>query len=321
MFQGANRWRSQPIRNSSPNLRPLAGASSASGATSRDLAQSDEAGATQKRKGWVFLIALLAVAALVFLLVMLLHQPGDPQMTVISGTGVQSGDTGGGTINAGNTAAGPTDAAVADGDTGANSAAGTGAADAAAAANGSGNQGALRVYISGAVNTPGVIELATGDRLIDAINLCGGLSDDAAAEFVNLAALVEDGMHIHIPRLSEVAGQTPPLGTSNGLGSALLAGTSADAGTSTGTDSAAGAGSSSSTGSTASSTASPGLVNINSADEATLQTLPGIGPVTAQRIIAYRTANGPFQQTSDLKKVSGIGDARYADIQALVTCR
>lgn len=62
-----------------------------------------------------------------------------------------------------------------------------------------------------------------------------------------------------------------------------------------------------------------GLININTADEAALDTLPGIGPATAKAIIAYRTENGPFSQISDIKNVKGIGDKKFAEIQSLIT--
>ena len=68
------------------------------------------------------------------------------------------------------------------------------------------------------------------------------------------------------------------------------------------------------TGTSPSSSPTSGLVNINTADAATLDTLPGIGPAIAARIIEYRDAHGPFSTTEEIKKVSGIGDAKYADL-------
>ena len=175
----------------------------------------------------------------------------------------------------------------------------------------------IYVYISGAVNSPGVVCLASGSRLIDAVESCGGLTDDAASDYVNLAALLEDSCHYYIPRYSDIdayrqQGGTPELD--------LLAGIDwnnpdSPAGTSV---SSAVAGPDSS-GSSSQQSGFP--VDINSADLAGLQTVPGIGPVTAQRIIDYRQQNGRFQRLEDLLLISGIGDKRLSDMRGYLTCR
>lgn len=137
------------------------------------------------------------------------------------------------------------------------------------------------VYVTGAVNKPGVVSLAEGARVADAVNACGGLLPTADAEKVNMAQAPKDGQQIRVPEK-----QT------------------------------AGAPAASSTGKTASGTAKQGtaegdLVNLNTADEKALDTLPGIGPAMAKRIIEYRETEGGFQSVEDLKKVKGIGEAKF----------
>lgn len=128
------------------------------------------------------------------------------------------------------------------------------------------------IYINGAVNQPGVISVPAGTRVIDAINRAGGLAQGADVNKLNLAQSVKDGMHIFVPG-----------GT---VGTAAAAGS----------DGAA---------------VKEGRVNINTADKAELDKLPGIGPALAQRIIDYRQANGLFKSPDELKKVQGISENKY----------
>jgi competence protein ComEA len=142
------------------------------------------------------------------------------------------------------------------------------------------------VDVAGAVNSPLVAELPAGSRVDDAINAAGGVTGEADMRSVNRAAPLADGDRVYIPTTEETAsGGTLPA-------SAATAGSSADAG---GSAQAAGQG-------------ADGRVNINTADSATLQTLNGVGPATAQKIIDYREQHGPFESIEDLTKVSGIGD-------------
>lgn len=141
------------------------------------------------------------------------------------------------------------------------------------------------VDVDGSVRTPGVYRLTTSQRIADAIEAAGGLAEDADVSSVNRASKVIDGQKIHIPREGEVP--------SGGAEGSVVAG-----------DSVA---------------ASPtGLVNINSADAAELETLPGVGPSTAQAIIDDRTQNGPFASTDDLMRVSGIGEKKFAKLQGKI---
>lgn len=141
----------------------------------------------------------------------------------------------------------------------------------------------VRVYVSGAVATPGVYTLPPHSLVNDALQAAGGATADADLEKINLAQEVRDQQQIHVPRKGEAApGQATP-----GPGGA----------------------------------ATPGAdkVNINTATLAELDTLPKVGPSTAQKIIDYRTKNGPFNKIEDLKNVSGIGDATFEGFKDLIT--
>jgi len=157
----------------------------------------------------------------------------------------------------------------------------------------------IHVYISGAVNNPDVYELPSCARAVDALRLAGGFKDDAASEALNLAALLEDGTQIHVltrKELEEAGGSTVAIsapgtvGAPGGQASAAASGKTAD-----------------------------GLVNINTADSTLLQTLPGVGPVTADKIVADREANGPYTSIEDLARVSGIGPKRVEALEGIAS--
>jgi competence protein ComEA len=152
------------------------------------------------------------------------------------------------------------------------------------------------VHIAGAVVRPGVQHLGAGARVVDAVERAGGATPDAELGRVNLAAPVQDGQQVYVPRVGEV----PP---------APVGGGPAGAGASGGSGSA-GAGAAGQPG---------GLVNLNTATTEELDTLPGVGPATAEAIIAHREANGPFTSVDQLLDVRGIGDAKLADLRDLVT--
>lgn len=140
----------------------------------------------------------------------------------------------------------------------------------------------LIVDVSGRVRKPGVYSLDKGSRAIDALNLAGGALPGVNLGDINLAHLLFDGEQIIVG--------APRVTYSSGSRSAPKA--------------------------KAPTAASP--LSLNSATLAQLDTLPGIGPVMANRIFAYRKLNGPFILLEDLKKVSGIGDATFAEISKLV---
>ncbi|MDQ6695097.1 MAG: ComEA family DNA-binding protein [Chloroflexota bacterium] len=154
----------------------------------------------------------------------------------------------------------------------------------------------LAVDVSGAVAKPGVYKLAAGARIIDAIQLAGGAVADADIEAVNLAARLADGDHIIVPH--KVQG-----GASSGSRPAEVPAIAHP----TRSPSAKHA------------SATPSVtVNINTATQAQLETLPNIGPSLAARIIVYRDQHGPFGTTDGLKNVAGIKEALYAKIKAYV---
>lgn len=141
------------------------------------------------------------------------------------------------------------------------------------------------VYVVGAVNAPGVYGLPRTARVTDAITAAGGFSADAASESLNLARVVADGEQITVARLSS-GGEEGGVAT----GAVAASGISAD-----------------------------GKVNINQANLEELKTLDGVGDVTAQKIIDSRESEGAFKTIEDLKRVSGIGDKKYAAIADAIT--
>jgi competence protein ComEA len=151
----------------------------------------------------------------------------------------------------------------------------------------------LVVHVAGAVARPGVVTVAAGSRVVDALDAAGGATADADLDRLNLAAPLSDGARIAVPR----RGQPPP---------PLDAGASGGAGAPAG-----GAGDG--------ATAGSGPVNLNTATQAELESLPGIGPALATAIIDERERSGGFRAVTDLRRVRGIGDARFAQIEALVT--
>ena len=157
--------------------------------------------------------------------------------------------------------------------------------------DGTSQDGGLTVYVTGAVNQPGVVTVATGARVADAVNACGGLSPDADGEAINMAQAVKDGQQIRVPAK----------GAQNAA---------ANGGNNTASAKAGGSANSADTG---------GLVNINTADEKALDTLPGVGPATAQKIIEYRENEGAFQSPEDIMKVRGIGKAKYEKMKDKIT--
>jgi competence protein ComEA len=152
-----------------------------------------------------------------------------------------------------------------------------------------------QVYVVGAVPRPGVYALAPDSRVQQAVLAAGGLSAEADAEAINLADRVYDGQRLYVPYQGT---PTPPPPT------AIVAPAPTAAAASGG-------------GSEAESPAA--LININTATAQELEALPGIGAVYAGRIVAYREANGPFTDPTQLTEVAGIGPARYAEIAPYIT--
>lgn len=135
------------------------------------------------------------------------------------------------------------------------------------------------VYVCGAVVLSGLYELKTGDRIYDAVCAAGGMTSEADADAVNLAAAAQDGQKIYIPYQGESY-------TEDGTAEAFL---TAD-----------------------------GKININTADVTLLMSLPGIGEAKAEAIAAYRTEHGSFLSTEEIMNVSGIKESSYAKIKDLI---
>ena len=139
------------------------------------------------------------------------------------------------------------------------------------------------VHVSGAVRNPDVYRLPSEARVKDAVLAAGGFTPDADAEQINLAEHIVDAQHIHIPRQGEVPPAAPPAQDGQ---------PATDAGA---------------------------LLNVNTASATELEALDGVGKVLAERIIEYRTANGPFQSVEDLQKVKGITTRVFALIAPHLT--
>ena len=143
------------------------------------------------------------------------------------------------------------------------------------------------VDVRGAVNKPGVYPLPLGSRVQDALTLAGDVTSSADTRLLNLARRINDGEQIYVPLIGEA---TPTVVATPGKGVQLNAPTKIPS----------------------------GKINLNTATLAELDTLPGIGPAIAQRILDYRAQNGDFKTIDDLKKVRGIGDALFNQIKDLI---
>lgn len=170
----------------------------------------------------------------------------------------------------------------------------------------------IEVHVLGAVRHPGVVRLAVGARVADALRSAGGLTGSASPGSLNLAQPLADGQQLFLARkghgASKIRDPSPVVGADGG---AAAAGDSTAAGSGTGTGGA-------STSATAAGTPAT-KVNLNQAGETDLDQLPGIGPVTAAKIIAWRTEHGRFTKIEELQEVAGIGPKTYADLADRVT--
>jgi competence protein ComEA len=147
------------------------------------------------------------------------------------------------------------------------------------------------VHVVGAVHDPGVVGVSAGARVLDAVRAAGGALRTAELGLVNLARPVVDGEQIRIPAHGETLAPAPPVGQGPA--------------SSQGTGGAGGAGSA--------------AVDLNTADTAALEALPGVGPVIAGRIVQWRTSNGRFTSVDELAEIQGIGDRLLEGLRGLVT--
>lgn len=195
---------------------------------------------------------------------------------------------------------------------------------AGATATQSADDGTVVVHVTGAVHRPSVVTLSAGTRVQDAVEEAGGLKEQADAEAINLARVLKDGEQIHIP----ARGEEPETSRADDAGTASNAGGSSSAspgGDPGGAASSRGAGSGgaedNAAGDPGSGSADPNpgaKVDLNTADLTSLETLPGVGPVTAEAIIAHREGQ-PFTSVEDLLLVQGIGPKTFESLKDLVT--
>jgi competence protein ComEA len=143
----------------------------------------------------------------------------------------------------------------------------------------------IKVYITGAVRSPGVYDVAEDSRLVDVLEAAGGATDDTDLAAVNLASRISDEQHFHVPTVGETVQEAPAQPQPP-----VASGAS-------------------------------GKINLNSADVGALATLPNIGDVRAKAIVSYREANGPFPDVDAVLGVSGIGPATLEAIRDLVEAR
>ena len=142
----------------------------------------------------------------------------------------------------------------------------------------SGAAGVVVVDVAGRVRRPGVVRLPLGARVVDAIAAAGGVKGEVDLSSINLARVLADGEQVLV-------------------GATVSAGSQGTGPTTTGAGGAQG-----------------GVIDLNAASLDQLDTLPGVGPVLAQRILDWRTAHGRFSSVEELQEVSGIGEARFADL-------
>ena len=154
----------------------------------------------------------------------------------------------------------------------------------AGTASGSGDtsDAEICVYICGAVHEPGVYELPEGSRVHEALDMAGGMTEEAAAYALNLARIAVDGEQIYVPDAEEIQGQSILSGSAGGLGYEKK-------------------------------------VNINTASMEELMTLTGIGEAKAESIIRYREENGGFQSIEDLMEIGGIKEGVFEKIKDDIT--
>lgn len=146
------------------------------------------------------------------------------------------------------------------------------------------SESVIYVHVCGAVNAPGVVPLPEGSRGQDALDAAGGFAEDAAMEAVNLAAVLSDGMKLYFPTRDEAVRAESGAGEDGGENAA-------------------------------------GRININTADEGLLRTLPGIGEAKAGAIVSYREENGAFENPEDIMRVPGIKESAYGKIKEFITVK
>ncbi len=175
--------------------------------------------------------------------------------------------------------------------------------------------GVIYVHVCGAVENPGVYELEAGSRVYEAVQQAGGFADSAEQNYVNQAQVLEDGVKLVIPTREEVAAaQDDASEESDALqdraqdGSGIAGGAEREIGIVGGARSDGQGG----------DAASDGRININTASEAQLCEIPGIGATRAAAIAAYRESHGAFGKPEDIMNVNGIKEGMYEKIKDII---
>lgn len=188
----------------------------------------------------------------------------------------------------------------------------------------------LRVYVAGAVQKPGVYTLNPGDRLADAVAAAGGIAATADLSPVNLALKVQDEGRYLIPDIAARPDRAPPAAkpiaadltrkTANLLTGELSGATeSLDQNPAANAPAANAAAGDPGNAAGGLSVKAAGLLDLNTATDRQLETLPGIGPARARAIIAHREQHGPFVAAEELTAVAGIGPGIYGNLQSLIS--
>jgi len=160
----------------------------------------------------------------------------------------------------------------------------------------------IYIHITGEVNNPGVIVLNEGSRIADAINAAGGTTANADVTEINLVHILEEGMKVNIPNKDDLEENSYFEYITKKSGDRGEEESSTD-----------------NVNSNVASTERNYVVNINTATQTELETLPGIGPSLALKIINYRKENGKFSSIEEIKKVSGIGEAKFNELRQYIT--
>ena len=143
------------------------------------------------------------------------------------------------------------------------------------------------LHIIGAVKNPGIVKIKEGSRIVDVIEAAGGITEEADISKINLAYIVEDGQKIFVPSITDEITEETEYVTSESGDNIIVDDNEGE----------------------------NVMVNINKATQTELETLPGIGPAMALRIIEHREENGNFENIEEIKNVKGIGDAKYENIK------
>lgn len=170
------------------------------------------------------------------------------------------------------------------------------------------NKNKIVIYIIGEIKKEGVYELDENSRISDAIEKAGGTKENADLSQINLAYKIEDGMRIYIPKKGELVQDKEKIEDKT---QEIVTGKSTDITNTTSVNTNLSINKKSKT--------DIEKINLNKATQTELETLPGIGPSTAEKIIAYRKENGNFKNIEDIMNVNGIGESKYNKIKDLIS--